>query len=238
MELAMPTFVWLRDLGCIATNHATNATQKGMIGINTAGCMQLQQGKGIVRLLQHYCCSRFDTPEVLQPKDGDDTTSKRHNWSIVNKLLKDALDYDLAWERRELIIAGDVIETMVLLKQIHELVKPHRILDEREKEQHRLMNEKRLLLEEESLLRRPIVLNPKRTASPIIPKGDYEKPWLTHARLGSPQREKEELPLRRKLKPDLPAAAKSVHRNRAADEEHSSGSGNGGGRRSAQKIEL
>ena len=207
MELALPTFLWLRDLGCVYTNHAIPGKQKGMISITSAGLQQLQAGKGIVKLLEHYTCSRFDTPDSLLPKDGDDTSAKRHNWAIVHKLLKEALDYDLSWERRELIIAGDVVETLVLLKQIHDLVKPHRQLEKREKEQHRRLNEDPILLEEEELLSKPVAASPprrQRSVSPVNIKDDFERPWATHMKEPTPIGPPPPGPRKKRMKPPLP----------------------------------
>lgn len=178
MELAIPTFSWLRDLGCLCTHHASPGKTKGMMALSAEGMMSLQQGKGIVRLLLHYTCSRFETPESLLPNDGVDSTSKRQNWAIVHRLLKEALGYELSWERRELVIAGDIVETLVLLKQIHDLVKPHRKLEKKKAKEHELLSADIHVLEERVMLTKPIVISPKRhPATPVKPKEDYTKPW-------------------------------------------------------------
>ena len=114
MELSLPTFLWLRDLGCMETSHVIPTRTKGMISVTPEGMNALQCGKSIVRLLHHYCCHRFETPETLLPLDGDSSSAKRHNWAVISKILKDALDFELAWERRELIISGDGVEILVL----------------------------------------------------------------------------------------------------------------------------
>lgn len=156
MELAMPTFLWLRELGCVSTLHAVAGKTKGMISLSSEGLNELQCGKGIIRLLRHYCCHRFDIPEALHPADGDSLEAKRHNWSVISKILKDALDFDLTWERRELIISGDVVETVVLLKQVHELVKPHMVVDKKLKEKHRVMHDDKVLVYQKERLSRPL----------------------------------------------------------------------------------
>lgn len=178
----MPTFLWLRELGCVSTVHATAGQNKGMIALTADGLAELQRGKGIVRLLRHYCCHRFDIPAALQAKDGDAIDAKRHNWGVISKILKDALDFDLSWERRELIISGDVVETVVLLKQIHELVKPHMDLDKRLKEKHRTMHDDKHAVYQLGLLSRPLEASSAKPANANKDDGtpSPDRAWRTN----------------------------------------------------------
>ena len=155
MELNVLTFTWLRDLGCLKSIHAAPTPTKGMVVLTHEALRLLQHGASICRLLRHYCCDRFDTPQALLPQDGDQLTAKRHNWGVVSRMLKDALGYDLSWERRELIVQGDVVEILVLLKQIHDLVKVHRQVDKEQREKHRLLCEDPHRLYVMSLIARP-----------------------------------------------------------------------------------
>lgn len=172
MEISATTFTWMRDVGCMTTQDVAASRTKGMLVLTNTGVHSLLAGKCIVRLLQHYCCYRFDTPQSLQPADGETPQAKRQNWSVISKILKDALEYELTWERRELIVQGDIVEVIVLLKQIQDLVKKHRLADKQTQIRHRLLSESPALVDIAARLSKPFNVGETRAPEP------HAKPWL------------------------------------------------------------
>jgi hypothetical protein len=203
MEISATTFVWMRDVGCMTTAHVTTSRQKGMLALTNAGVHLLLAGHSIVRLLQHYCCYRFDTPQSLQPEDGETPAAKRHNWSIISKILKDALTYELSWERRELIVQGDIVEVIVLLKQIQDLVAQHRRADYEQRLRHRIMAEEPHRVDIAARLCKPFTIGETRSPSP------HAKPWLHNASKKPPAKLPPLPPkLPKQVKPRLPPEAR------------------------------
>jgi hypothetical protein len=205
MEVSATTFKWMRDVGCMTTQHVTTSRVKGMLTLTNAGVHTLLAGKTIVKLLQHYCCYRFDTPAALQPEEGDTPADKRHNWAIVGKILKDALLFDLSWERRELIVQGDIVEVIVLLKQIQDLVAKHRRADQEERLRHRLLAESPVKVDVVSRLCKPFMIGESKPLAP------HSRPWLEGASKKPPSKlpplEQQRAP--RRMKPRLPPEAKT-----------------------------
>lgn len=205
MELSATTFTWMRDVGCMATSHVAASRTKGMLSLTNLGVHALLGGQSIVRLLHHYCCYRFDTPQSLQPEDGDSPGAKRHNWAIISKILKDALEYELTWERRELIVQGDIVEVIVLLKQIQDLVAKHRVHDKETMMRHRLLSEAPATVDIAARLSKPFMIGETRSPSP------HPRPWLH----GASKRPPAQLPpldvhprAPKRMKPLLPPEAR------------------------------
>jgi hypothetical protein len=204
MEVSATTFTWMRDVGCMTTQHVTASRTRGMLALTNAGVHALLAGQSVVRLLHHYCCSRFDVPATLVPDSGETPAEKRHNWAIVGKILKDALEYDLAWERRELIVQGDIVEVIVLLKQIQDLVARHRAADRENQIKHRLLAESPAKVDIASRLSRSFTIGETRSPSP-----PHAKPWTQ----GMSRKPPSKLPplqprAPKRMKPLLPAEAR------------------------------
>uniref|UniRef100_A0A7S1L345 Uncharacterized protein n=1 Tax=Neobodo designis TaxID=312471 RepID=A0A7S1L345_NEODS len=203
MEISATTFTWMRDVGCMTTQHVTASRTRGMLALTNAGVHSLLAGRNVVRLLHHYCCSRFDVPSSLVPDEGATPAEKRHNWSIVGKILKDALEYELAWERRELIVQGDIVEVVVLLKQIQDLVARHRAADRESQIKHRLMSESPAKVDIAARLSKPFNIGEERSPRP------HDKPW-THNMSRRPPAKLPPLEPRapKRVKPLLPPEAR------------------------------
>jgi hypothetical protein len=181
MELSSTTFVWLRTVGCLGTTHVVPGRTKGMIALTTDGVQQLVQGKSIVLMLHHYCCDRFDVPEQLQPNGEITIQGRRRNWSIVSKILADALDYELSWDRRELVIQGDVVEVVVLLRQIQDLVQTLRVRDTKKKSQRAEEEVREHIRFEKGLMAKPLLQSAaqkREQRAAQLSEHEKHKPWL------------------------------------------------------------
>ena len=117
MEISITNFLLLRDGGGIHSRNCQPSPTKGMMLITSDGLSDVLQGAGVLRMLHHYCCRRFEVPKELLPQDGQTPEARKHNWMTIADILRHHLSFQVGEEQlNAIVVDGDIAEALIIMR--------------------------------------------------------------------------------------------------------------------------
>ncbi len=172
MEISITNFLLLRDGGGIQSRHCLPSPTKGMMTITSDGLSDVLQGAGVLRMLHHYCCRRFEVPKDLLPVDEQTVEARKHNWSTIADILRHHLSLQVMESQVSAIAAdGDIAEALIIMRSALDALRGHRQREKEVKRAHRQLDENPTLRSVKELLTTKSADTTKTRKSSPTPKG-------------------------------------------------------------------
>ena len=110
--------------------------------ITSDGLSDVLQGAGVLRMLHHYCCRRFEVPKELLPQDGQTPEARKHNWMTIADILRHHLSFQVGEEQlNAIVVDGDIAEALIIMRSALDALRGHRQREKDVKRTHRELDE-------------------------------------------------------------------------------------------------